>query len=108
MTVTVHTYDTERPDDTSDLERVLGGVALDKVRRLAVIAKTEGNAAVDDFSRELALRSTSDVLQRMGGPELLDRATFLFSTGCEGASTPFGYLLADVALKRSGRTRQGA
>lgn len=108
MTVTVHAYDTERPDDTSDLERVLGGVALDRVRHLAVIAKTEGNAAVNDFSRELALRSARDVLQRMGGTEFLDRTTFLFSTGCEGASTPFGYLLADVTPKRSGRARPDA
>lgn len=93
MTVEVSSYATAHPGDTRDLQRHLARLDAARVRRLALLVKTEGNAEVNDYSREYALQSAQAVLAARG---LLDRATFLISTGCEGAMTPFGYLFADV------------
>ncbi|WP_460494764.1 ring-opening amidohydrolase [Dactylosporangium cerinum] len=66
------------------------------IRRLALVVKTEGSAQIDDFSREYAAYQAREVVTRHGGTALLDRTVFLHSTGCEGAMTPFGYLMADL------------
>jgi cyanuric acid amidohydrolase len=96
--VTVHVlpYDTSHPGDTGDFRVKLARFAPLTIRRLALLAKTEGNSDVNDFSREYALQSALIEIERHGGKALLERSTFLISTGCEGAMTPFGYLFADV------------
>lgn len=95
MTVHVIPYDTAQPGDARELSRALEKFAPGGIRRLAVLAKTEGNAEVNDYSREYALQSTELAIERMGGRALVERATFLFSTGCEGAMTPCGWLFVD-------------
>lgn len=95
MSVHVIAYDTANPGDTSDLLRNLARFEPGRIRRLALLVKTEGNSDVNDFSREFGMLSAQQALSRWGGEGLLDRATFLFSTGCEGAMTPFGYLFVD-------------
>src|SRR6185312_2377405 len=47
-------------------------------------------------SREFGMLSAQQALLTWGGESLLARSTFLFSTGCEGAMTPLGYLFIDV------------
>jgi cyanuric acid amidohydrolase len=96
MTVHVVAYDTENPADTRELSRALSQFDVSRVRRIALLVKTEGNAEVNDFSRELAMLATGQALTSWGGAQVLGRTTFLISTGCEGAMTPFGYLFADV------------
>jgi cyanuric acid amidohydrolase len=96
MTVHVITYDTADPGDTSELARALARFAAARIRRLALLVKTEGNSDVNDFSREYALARAEQALVAHGGEALLGRSTFLISTGCEGAMTPFGYLFIDV------------
>jgi cyanuric acid amidohydrolase len=95
MSVHVIAYDTANPGDTSELLRNLARFEPGRIRRLALLVKTEGNSDVNDFSREFAMLSAQLALSRWGGEGLLERATFLFSTGCEGAMTPFGYLFVD-------------
>lgn len=96
MTVHVIPYDTAQPGDTSEFSRALAKFEPAKLRRLAILAKTEGNAEVNDYSREYGLLSTELAIERHGGRPLVERSTFLFSTGCEGAMTPCGWLFADV------------
>jgi cyanuric acid amidohydrolase len=96
MTVEVFAYDTAHPGDASELARHLERFDPARVRRLALLVKTEGNSDVNDFSREYAMQSASLAIDKRGGQRLLERSTFLFSTGCEGAMTPFGYLFVDV------------
>lgn len=96
MTVHVIAYDTASPGDVSDLARKLDGFESARIRRLALLVKTEGNSEVNDFSREFALLSATIAIEKHGGKALVERSAFLFSTGCEGAMTPFGYLFADV------------
>jgi cyanuric acid amidohydrolase len=95
MSVHVIAYDTANPGDTSELMRNLAGFEPARIRRLSLLVKTEGNSDVNDFSREFGMLSAQAALTSWGGEELMDRATFLFSTGCEGAMTPFGYLFVD-------------
>jgi cyanuric acid amidohydrolase len=96
MTVHVIAYDTANPGDVSALVRSLDAFTPAQVRRLALLVKTEGNSDVNDFSREFGMLSAQQALLTWGGESLLARSTFLFSTGCEGAMTPLGYLFIDV------------
>ncbi|MEO5702214.1 MAG: ring-opening amidohydrolase [Casimicrobiaceae bacterium] len=96
MTVHVVAYDTANPGDSSDLTRALQRFDPRRIRRLALLVKTEGNSEVNDFSREYGLLSAGIALEKAGGKALLERSTFLFSTGCEGTMTPFGYLFVDA------------
>jgi cyanuric acid amidohydrolase len=107
MTVHVTAYDTANPGDTGDLIKNLAGFEPARIRRIALLVKTEGNSDVNDFSREFGLLSAQAALSKWGGERLMNRVTFLFSTGCEGAMTPFGYLFVDcedaATAVRSGR-----
>jgi cyanuric acid amidohydrolase len=96
MTVHVISYDTAHPGDTSDLLLNLERFDPAQIRRLALLVKTEGNSDVNDFSRSYGLQSATIAIEQYGGKALLDRSTFLFSSGCEGAMTPFGQLFIDV------------
>jgi cyanuric acid amidohydrolase len=109
MAAKVLTYDTANPGDTSDLAGKLAPLDPRKIGRLAFLVKTEGNADVNDYSREFALLAIEKALRNFGGQDLVDRSTFLISTGCEGAMTPFGYLFADyddpaAATPKGGRS----
>lgn len=95
MSVYVIAYDTANPGDTSNLMKELARFEPSRVRRLALLVKTEGNSEVNDFSREYAMLSAEMSLANWGGRDLIKRTTSLFSTGCEGAMTPFGYLFVD-------------
>jgi cyanuric acid amidohydrolase len=101
MSVHVIAYDTANPGDTSDLVKNLKRFEPANIRRLALLVKTEGNSDVNDFSREFGMLSAQNALTAWGGEALMDRATFLFSTGCEGAMTPFGYLFVDCNDERA-------
>ena len=96
MCVHVFTYDTAHPGDTREFSRLLKDFDPATIRRIAVLAKTEGNAEVNDYSREYGLQSVQLAIAAHGGQALVERSTFLFSTGCEGAMTPFGTLFVDT------------
>lgn len=69
-------FATIRPDDLSGVEAA--GVRLDDV--MAVVAKTEGNGCVNDFSRMLAAAAWE--------PRLPPEAVTVFSGGTEGVLSP--------------------
>jgi cyanuric acid amidohydrolase len=96
VTAHVIAYDTANPGDVSDFSRNLARFEPARIRKLALLVKTEGNSDVNDFSREFALLSLTAAIEAHGGKALAERSTFLISTGCEGAMTPFGYLFVDV------------
>lgn len=96
MRVVVDGYATNRPDDVAGLERILDDLPIARVTRLALVAKTEGTATINDFSRELALAAAEQVIRARGEDALLDRSTLIFSTGSEGVLSPCVYVLAAV------------
>lgn len=97
MAVHVLSYDTAHPGDVQELAEALRRFSPQQVRRLALLVKTEGNADSNDYSREYASVSARTAIEAFGGPDLVKRCTFLFSTGCEGILSPFGYLFVDTA-----------
>ncbi|MCA4904676.1 MAG: ring-opening amidohydrolase [bacterium] len=111
MTAHVIAYDTANPGDVSDFSRNLARFEPARIRKLALLVKTEGNSDVNDFSREFALLSLTAAIEAHGGTALAARSTFLISTGCEGAMTPFGYLFVDLeddAAVSSAKVGQGS
>ena len=94
MRVVVEGYATERPNDVEGLKRALDALPIEQVQRLALVAKTEGTATINDFSRELALTAAEGAIRAAGGDDLFNRSTLIFSTGCEGVLSPCVYVLA--------------
>jgi cyanuric acid amidohydrolase len=108
MPVHVIAYDTAHPGDTSDLLLNLARFDPLRIRRLALLVKTDGNSDLNDFSRSYGLQSAGLAIEQFGGRALLERSTFLFSSGCEGAMTPFGQLFVDVADAPDARAAHGS
>jgi cyanuric acid amidohydrolase len=77
--------------DTTDLEKQLATWRPERISRLALVYKVEGE--YEDGSRERARTSVFDLLARLG---LDGKAEMVTVVGCEGLATPFGYVLADV------------
>ena len=84
-------FDMSSPDDMSGFEKLLSDGAIRAQDVVGIIAKTEGNGRVNDFSRPLAHRCFRDVLARMtksSAAEVEARVAFVMSGGCEGIITP--------------------
>lgn len=83
------------PDDVSGLETLLDGGAFKANEIVCIIAKTEGNGRVNDFSRPLAHRAFRDLIAArtaMAASDLDQRVAFVMSGGCEGIISPHATL----------------
>lgn len=101
MRSTVHRFETSGPADVSGLEAALREGRIQPGEILAVLGKTEGNGAGNDFTRELAIRALRDLLSAyldLSPAAVEQRIVFSFSGGSEGVVTPH-YLV----FCRSGR-----
>ena len=58
-------FDMSSPDDMSGFEKLLSDGTIRAQEVVGIIAKTEGNGRVNDFSRPLAHRCFRDVLARV-------------------------------------------
>jgi cyanuric acid amidohydrolase len=96
MTLILSAYDTDGPGDARDLTRLLAALPRERLRRLAILGKTEGTATLNDFSREVAIGAAKAAIAGTLGSDVAEQATLVFSTGCEGVITPFGYLMAEL------------
>lgn len=79
------------PDDMSGLEARLAGGGLRAEDIVGIIAKTEGNGRVNDFSRPLAHRCFRDLIAHWAGQspaEAEAKVAFVMSGGCEGIISP--------------------
>jgi cyanuric acid amidohydrolase len=103
MKVSVLPFDMASPGDGSGVRRALRRLAIHDVLQLAVIAKIEGTATLNDVSRELAGERVAAELRRAGGAGLERRSLTLLSVGCEGIITPGGWIIASLR----GRSSQG-
>jgi len=94
-------FDMSSPDDISGFEKLLREGQFRAEDVVGIIAKTEGNGRVNDFSRPLAHRSFRDLLVQWTGKsaaEVEARAAFVMSGGCEGIITPH----ATIFVRRPG------
>ena len=79
------------PDDVSGLETLFQRGIISPRDIIGVVAKTEGNGRVNDFSRPLALRRFRELIckeARWSERELDAHVSFVMSGGCEGIIAP--------------------
>jgi cyanuric acid amidohydrolase len=91
MALQIARFDTANQDDVSGLASAIAGFGADRIARIAVFLKVEGD--YDDGSRERARAALEKLVADTG---LADRAQLLTAVGCEGVSTPFGYALVQL------------
>jgi len=89
--VRVHKIPMSSPSDVSGVEALMdsGDIRAEKI--VAIIAKTEGNGLVNDFSRGLTELSLKVLLsERMGKSrdEVADQISMVMSGGCPGLMSP--------------------
>lgn len=89
--VGVHKIPMSSPSDTSGVTALIDSGDIKPENIVAIIAKTEGNGLVNDFSRgfaELALKVL--LSERMGATreEVADRISMVMSGGCPGLMSP--------------------
>ena len=60
----VHRIPAAAPDDVSGIEAAIAAGDIDPAGVLAVLAKTEGNGLVNDFSRGLATSTLEAMFRR--------------------------------------------
>ncbi|HVE49485.1 MAG TPA: ring-opening amidohydrolase [Casimicrobiaceae bacterium] len=79
------------PDDMSGLEAAFHDGSLRAEDVVGVIAKTEGNGKVNDFSRPFAHRCFTELLARWTdrpAAEIDEQVALVMSGGCEGVISP--------------------
>jgi cyanuric acid amidohydrolase len=92
--MTVHTlcFDMAGAGDVSALDTWLASLPVATLRRLVVLAKTEGHHAPNDFSRDLLKLKLDQVFATHG---LADKAMSLLAIGSEGVGSPKGFAFAE-------------
>lgn len=96
MNIDIIPFDMCSPEDAVGLRRALRRVPAGSPLQLAVIAKVEGPASIGDSSRELASACIGAELRRAGGVALRRKTIEILSVGCEGITTPGGWLIATL------------
>lgn len=79
------------PDDMSQFENLLNEGEIKAEHVVCIIAKTEGNGRVNDFSRPLAHRAFRRVIcdhAKKSVDEVEGSVAFVMSGGCEGIMSP--------------------
>ena len=87
----VHKFPMAGPDDVSQLAALLDAGEIKAEEIICIIAKTEGNGRVNDFSRPFAHRVFRDFLgerTRRSAEEVDRQVAFVMSGGCEGVLSP--------------------
>lgn len=100
----VYKFLMDGPADTSGLENLLNEGEIDPSEVIAIIAKTEGNGRVNDFTRAYATHVFTDLLSKKCGishAQVAQRCAMVMSGGCEGVMSPH----ATVFVRRSAEGR---
>lgn len=84
----VHRISAGSPDDVAGLRQAIAAGQLDPAGIVAIFGKTEGNGLVNDFSRGLAVRALTALLEDILGPERAAQVCLVMSGGTEGGMAP--------------------
>ena len=84
----VHRISAEAPDDVSGIEAAIAAKRIDPAGVIAVLAKTEGNGLVNDFSRGHATLALSLLFQQHLPAQDAAQICLVMSGGTEGAMAP--------------------
>lgn len=89
--VNVYRIPMTSPDDISELEKLIDSGEINPKDITAILAKTEGNGCVNDFTRGFSSSVFSGYIAKKLGitSELVkDKVAFIMSGGCEGIMSP--------------------
>src|SRR6266436_6138527 len=89
----VHRISASAPDDVSGIEAAIAAKRIDPAGVIAVLAKTEGNGLVNDFSRGHATLALSLLFQRHLPAEEAAKICLVMSGGTEGGMAPHWVVL---------------
>lgn len=92
-TAKVHRISAAAPDDVSGIEAAIKAGRIDPAGVIAVLAKTEGNGLVNDFSRGLGTTHLSLLFRRYLPADAADRICLVMSGGTEGGMAPHWVVL---------------
>jgi cyanuric acid amidohydrolase len=84
----VHRISAGAPDDVSGIEPAIAAGHIDPKGVIALLAKTEGNGLVNDFSRGFASLRLSQLFQRFLPHDEAARICLVMSGGTEGGMAP--------------------
>ena len=102
--VSVHKIPMASPSDVSGIEALIDSGELNPDNIVAMIAKTEGNGLVNDFTRGFAELAVKLLLSdRMGitRDEVADRVSMVMSGGCPGLMSPHFTVFASEQLENA-------
>ena len=103
--VQVHKIAMSSPSDVSGVEALMDSGDIKAENIVAIIAKTEGNGLVNDFSRGLSELTLKVLLsERMGKSrdEVADQISMIMSGGCPGLMSPHFCVFTSEWLEGSG------
>jgi cyanuric acid amidohydrolase len=89
----IHRIAAAAPDNVSGIEAAIAAGHIAPAGVIAVLAKTEGNGLVNDFSRGLATTSLKLLFRRYLPAEAAVRICLVMSGGTEGAMAPHWVVL---------------
>jgi cyanuric acid amidohydrolase len=89
----VHRVPAGAPDDVSGIEAAVAAGRIDPKGVLAVLAKTEGNGLVNDFSRGFATLRLRQLFEQFLPPEEAAKVCLVMSGGTEGGMAPHWIVL---------------
>ncbi|MDR3495818.1 MAG: ring-opening amidohydrolase [Ancalomicrobiaceae bacterium] len=92
--VRIHRLPMSAPNDTSAIERAIAAGTLPPAEIVAILAKTEGNGCVNDFTRGYAVQSLKLLLSRYLPAASVDRVSMAMSGGTEGGLSPHWLVIA--------------
>ena len=84
----VHRISATAPDDVSGIEAAISAGRIDPSGVIAVLAKTEGNGLVNDFSRGFATTVLHGLFRRLLPAAEADAICLVMSGGTEGGMSP--------------------
>jgi cyanuric acid amidohydrolase len=84
----VHRVSARAPDDVSGIEAAIAAGRIDPKGVVAVLAKTEGNGLVNDFSRGFATLRLRQLFERFLPHEEAAKLCLVMSGGTEGGMAP--------------------
>jgi ring-opening amidohydrolase-like protein len=97
----VHRISANAPDDVSGIAAAIASKQIDPAGVIAVLAKTEGNGLVNDFSRGHATLALSLLFQRHLPAQQAAQICLVMSGGTEGAMAPH-WLVFEAPRRREG------
>lgn len=101
MNVKVKKIKLDFPGDCTDLERVISKENIEFPSIKAILTKTNGNGAPNDYSRQLAEINFVNYFKKKYSKtpkEINKKIILIHSSGCEGLITPHGYIFYTLSL----------